>query len=193
MTKYNYIIHESGSFDAFWHLNCCHGNVCCLGESWCLLGNSALPLSNQPWHVSVVCEWLCSQSTSYSIILTHPSRDMVSNVGLNSLLSFWACLDREMAKFSPPETFDFSRPIAWPEWKERFLRFRSATKLNKEVGEVQVSSLIYAMGREADKISKPVNTGEPWSQKRWVYQFSKKNKEVSIRTFLILLYSFVLF
>jgi len=58
-----------------------------------------------------------------------------------------------MAKFSPPETFDFSRPTAWPEWKERFLRFRSATKLNKEVvGEVQVSSLIYAMGREADKI-----------------------------------------
>jgi len=140
------------------------------------MGNSALPLSNQPWHVSVVCEWLCSQSTSYSIILTHPSRDMVSNVGLNSLLSFWACLDREMAKFSPPETFDFSRPIAWPEWKERFLRFRSATKLNKEVGEVQVSSLIYAMGREADNISKPVNTGEPWSQKRWVYQFSKKQR-----------------
>ena len=141
----------------------------------------------------LLCEWLCSQSTSYSIILTHPSRDMVSNVGLNSLLSFWACLDREMAKFSPPETFDFSRPIAWPEWKERFLRFRSATKLNKEVGEVQVSSLIYAMGREANNISKPVNTGEPWSQKRWVYQFSKKNKEVSIRTFLILLSSFVLF
>jgi transposase InsO family protein len=57
-----------------------------------------------------------------------------------------------MAKFAPPETFDFSRPAAWPEWRDRFLRFRLAAKLFREDGEVQVSSLIYAMGKEADKI-----------------------------------------
>ena len=57
-----------------------------------------------------------------------------------------------MAKFNAPESFDFTRPAAWPEWRERFLRFRIATKLNKETGEVQVASLVYAMGREAEKI-----------------------------------------
>ena len=57
-----------------------------------------------------------------------------------------------MAKFPPPETFDFSKPVAWPEWRDRFLRFRLATKLFNEDGGVQVSALIYAMGREADKI-----------------------------------------
>ena len=57
-----------------------------------------------------------------------------------------------MPKFNPPESFDFSRPETWEEWRERFLRFRIATKLQQETGEVQVSSLIYAMGREAEKI-----------------------------------------
>ena len=62
-----------------------------------------------------------------------------------------------MAKFPPPANFDFSRPTEWPEWKRRFQRFRIATKLNKEDGVVQVSSLIYAMGREADKIFSTFN------------------------------------
>ena len=57
-----------------------------------------------------------------------------------------------MAKFNPPENFDFCAPSKWPEWRERFMRYRSATKLNKEDGDVQVSTLIYAMGKEADKI-----------------------------------------
>jgi hypothetical protein len=71
-----------------------------------------------------------------------------------------------MAKFYPPEAFDFTKPGAWPDWKERFLRFRLATKLSKEAGDVQVSSLIYAMGREADKIFStfsfdPAASGQP--------------------------------
>ncbi|MCG8045737.1 MAG: reverse transcriptase domain-containing protein, partial [Candidatus Thiodiazotropha endolucinida] len=59
-----------------------------------------------------------------------------------------------MAKFSPPETFDFSHPTQWTDWKERFSRFRLASKLNKEEGEVQVSSLIYTMGKEAENVFK---------------------------------------
>lgn len=51
-----------------------------------------------------------------------------------------------MSKFSPPENFRFDQPAMWPEWRERFGRFRLATKLHKEDGEVQVSSVIYAMG-----------------------------------------------
>ena len=58
------------------------------------------------------------------------------------------------SKFSPPTEFDFSQPNRWEDWKNRFLRFRLATKLNKENGEIQVSSLIYAMGMEAENIMK---------------------------------------
>ncbi|KAL6482004.1 hypothetical protein MHYP_G00100840 [Metynnis hypsauchen] len=57
-----------------------------------------------------------------------------------------------MAKFNPPSEFKFDRPADWPEWKQRFSRYRLATKLSKDNGEIQVSSLIYSMGSEAEKI-----------------------------------------
>ena len=58
-----------------------------------------------------------------------------------------------MAKFAPPESFDFSKPETWPEWKQRFLRFRLATKLNKEEEEVQVAALLYGMGKKQKRCS----------------------------------------
>ena len=57
-----------------------------------------------------------------------------------------------MPKFNPPVCFLFDKPADWPEWKQRFLRFRTAAKLDRETPAVQVSSLVYAMGREAEKI-----------------------------------------
>lgn len=57
-----------------------------------------------------------------------------------------------MAKFGPPEPFDFSQPTEWPVWRRRFDRFRVASKLDKESGEVQINSLLYALGREAEPI-----------------------------------------
>ena len=57
-----------------------------------------------------------------------------------------------MAKFGPPEQFDFTRPGEWPTWRRRFDRFRAASKLNKESGEVQVNSLLYSMGKDAEPI-----------------------------------------
>lgn len=54
--------------------------------------------------------------------------------------------------FKPPSSFTFHEPTSWPAWKERFNRFRIATKLNKEDGIIQVSSLLYAMGADADRI-----------------------------------------
>ena len=57
-----------------------------------------------------------------------------------------------MPKFNPPSEFKFECPAEWPEWKQRFSRFRLATRLNRDEGEIQVSSLIYAMGSEAEKI-----------------------------------------
>ena len=57
-----------------------------------------------------------------------------------------------MPKFSPPEEFDFRCPALWPAWKRRFNRFKVATKSSDESGEVQVATLVYAMGAEAEHI-----------------------------------------
>ena len=59
-----------------------------------------------------------------------------------------------MLKLSPPDRFDFSKPLDWPDWKQNFLRFRLATKLHKEDGDLQVSARNYAIGREAEHVYK---------------------------------------
>ena len=59
-----------------------------------------------------------------------------------------------MSQFTPPRSFDFTKPNTWPDWKQRFQRFRLAAKLNKENNEVQINILIYAMGSETDNIFK---------------------------------------
>ena len=53
---------------------------------------------------------------------------------------------------SPPENFNFSQPQEWPRWIRRFERFRTAAGLDKKDDEVQVNTLIYSMGDEADDI-----------------------------------------
>ena len=63
----------------------------------------------------------------------------------------------DMSKFLPPANFNFTNPSEWPEWRDRFARFRLATKLNKDDGVVQVSALIYAMGGEAEHIYKSMS------------------------------------
>ena len=57
-----------------------------------------------------------------------------------------------MPKFNPPENFNFDRPTEWPEWRARFCRYRIASELTAKSGEVQVSSLIYALRKEAEHI-----------------------------------------
>ena len=59
-----------------------------------------------------------------------------------------------MFRLNPPEHFNFHNPAEWPDWKQRFARFRMASKLNKDDGEVQISVLVYAMGREAEHVMK---------------------------------------
>ena len=54
--------------------------------------------------------------------------------------------------FKPPSTFDFRKPELWPDWKTRFQRFRIAAKLDKEDEVLQINSLLYAMGTEAEKV-----------------------------------------
>ena len=53
---------------------------------------------------------------------------------------------------SPPERFKFTQPREWSKWIRRFKRFRTATELATKDDEVQVNTLIYSMGDEADDI-----------------------------------------
>ena len=57
-----------------------------------------------------------------------------------------------MPSIKPPENFNFSKPVEWPAWKQRFLRYRTASKLTDDDGAVQVSTLIYSMGPESERI-----------------------------------------
>lgn len=59
-----------------------------------------------------------------------------------------------MAKFTPPEQFDFSKPKAWPDWKQRFARYQVASLLTEEDEVVQVNALIYSIEAEAEHIFK---------------------------------------
>ena len=61
-----------------------------------------------------------------------------------------------MAEFDPPKKFDLTQPNRCPEWKQSFERFPVATKLNKESEDVQISSLLYSMGPEAEHIMKTI-------------------------------------
>lgn len=56
-----------------------------------------------------------------------------------------------MPKFDLPENSTFIKPSEWQEWKQCFAHFRTATKLNKEEEEIQVCSLIYAIGWKAEE------------------------------------------
>ena len=114
-----------------------------------------------------------------------------------------------MLKLSPPDRFDFSKPLDWPDWKQNFLRFRLATKLHKEDGDVQVSALIYTMGREAEHVYKSFTLEEgdeakfdvilakfdghfvpkrnTIHQRAWFYQRNQKQGE-SVESFVRSLY-----
>ena len=50
-----------------------------------------------------------------------------------------------MARCNPSAPFSF-KPNEWQEWLDELARFRIATKLHKEEGDVQRLVVIYAMG-----------------------------------------------
>ena len=57
-----------------------------------------------------------------------------------------------MMSFKPPSEFDFSAPEQWPAWRQRFKRYHTCAELSDKSFDIQVSSLIYSMGPEAEKI-----------------------------------------
>ncbi|XP_021340612.1 uncharacterized protein K02A2.6-like, partial [Mizuhopecten yessoensis] len=52
----------------------------------------------------------------------------------------------------PPENFTFSKPEEWPKWLKRFERFLVASELISKDESIQVNTLIYAMGNDAEDI-----------------------------------------
>ncbi|XP_030213428.1 uncharacterized protein LOC115544561 isoform X1 [Gadus morhua] len=65
-----------------------------------------------------------------------------------------------MAKFQALDPFDFTKPAAWPAWRQRFSRFRIASKLNLEDDNVQVNVLLCAMGKDAVPIFNTFTFGD---------------------------------
>lgn len=57
-----------------------------------------------------------------------------------------------MSRLDPPPPFNFASPHLWPIWRQRFLRYSTASKLNEEDAKVQVSTLVYSMGQEAESL-----------------------------------------
>ena len=54
--------------------------------------------------------------------------------------------------FNPPDNVDFSTPEQWLAWRQRFLRYRTASELSKKTVDVQTSVLIYSMGQTVEEI-----------------------------------------
>ena len=65
---------------------------------------------------------------------------------------------------SPPEPFTFSKPEEWPKWIRRFERFRVASGLDTKSDEMQINTLIYSMGDEADDILSSFRLSEEHSK-----------------------------
>ena len=55
-------------------------------------------------------------------------------------------------KITAPEMFDFKKPDEWEKWICRFGRYWMACDLNKKSEEVQVNTLLYAMGDATDDV-----------------------------------------
>jgi hypothetical protein len=66
------------------------------------------------------------------------------------------------SKLRGPSEMDFSNSQkSWPEWKRRFLRYRSASGLDEKAAQRQVDTLIYMMGEEAETIYEQLTVRVP--------------------------------
>jgi len=84
-----------------------------------------------------------------------------------------------MLKLDPPEKLDSAKPQEWSDWKQRFERFRCATKLNEEDEVLQINALVYTMGKEADyTYSKRLHSR--LATKRSMQRLSRNSRSTSV-------------
>ena len=55
-------------------------------------------------------------------------------------------------QFTRQNKFDFLKSQTWEKWFQRFETFQSASRLAENDQAIQINSLIYCMGSEADDI-----------------------------------------
>ena len=80
--------------------------------------------------------------------------DLVSS-SLSILLHGDSTRESKMAASSGiqlPEKFNFSRTEDWPKWIRRFERYCQASELSMKDDTLQINTLIYAMGHQAEDI-----------------------------------------
>ena len=58
----------------------------------------------------------------------------------------------ETSEVLPPEPFNFQCPNDWTKWKRHFDHYLAVSGLQGKNEELQISSLIYCMGDEAEDI-----------------------------------------
>jgi hypothetical protein len=63
-----------------------------------------------------------------------------------------------MMRLDPPKRFSF-KAEEWPLWISEFKRFRNASKLKDEAGDVQRDTLLYVMGPDAEKVFRSLHFG----------------------------------
>ena len=63
-------------------------------------------------------------------------------------------------RLQPSDPFNFRNPDEWLKWKRRFEQFRSASGLESEGEQRQVSMLLYCLGEEADDVLTSTNISE---------------------------------
>ena len=73
----------------------------------------------------------------------------------------------QVAPPASPDSFVFTKPNEWPKWIRHFERFRLASGLGGKSDAMQVSTLVYAMGDDADDIMAGIGLSE---EEREVYQ-----------------------
>ena len=78
---------------------------------------------------------------------------------------------------APPETFKFKYPEDWPKWIRRFERFRCTSGLDKKGQDIQVNTLMYCMGDEADDI---LGSFQLSSEDKENTTLSKRNSRVTL-------------
>ncbi|XP_069125619.1 uncharacterized protein [Argopecten irradians] len=78
-------------------------------------------------------------------------------------------------QFTNPDKLDFSKPENWEKWFQRFERFRQASGLAEKDEAIQISTLIYSMGSEADDIFTSFSLTEA-NRKKWKNVVEKFNE-----------------
>ncbi|KAK7107196.1 hypothetical protein V1264_015153 [Littorina saxatilis] len=68
-----------------------------------------------------------------------------------------------MMRLDPPKRFSFQAE-EWPLWISEFKRFRNASKLKDEAGDVQRDTLLYVMGPDAEKVFRSLHFGKTRNQ-----------------------------